>query len=434
VAARDTTSVRQSVRAALSASPRVVLAVSGGLDSMVLLDAAAVTVPRDRLVVATFDHGTGPSATAAAGLVTEIARGLGLDVEAGRGSTATATEATWRDARWAFLNGVAGRTGGLVCTAHTQDDQLETVLMRIMRGAHARGLAGLYARSDVKRPLIRFTRRDLVRYARSRGLTWIEDPSNDSRRFFRNRVRHELLPAMRRVSPEIDAELLRIARRAARLREEVESAARAVAMPESSDAKASLDVAAQALTSYSTESLAVLWPALAARVGVVLDRRGTDRLTAFTQAGRVGSRMQLSGGWEVVRARDRFELRRAGQEAPSARAIDLKGVLAWGTWSFRPVDSDAARSAWCAWLPTDERLEVRAWRAGDAMSVRAGRTTRKVKQLLSDAGVTGYERAHWPVVLAGDQIVWIPGVSRGDAATERSGRPGLAFSCEYDRR
>ena len=68
------------------------------------------------------------------------------------------------------------------------------------------------------------------------------------------------------------------------------------------------------------------------------------------------------------------------------------------------------------------------------MRVRDGEAPRKVKRFLSDAGVTGHERAGWPVVLAGDQIVWIPGIRRGKAATARSGRPGLAFVCEYINR
>ena len=80
------------------------------------------------------------------------------------------------------------------------------------------------------------------------------------------------------------------------------------------------------------------------------------------------------------------------------------------------------------------RLVVRSWQPGDAMTCPDALTPRKVKHFLSDAGVTGHERTAWPVVLAGDQVVWIPGVRRSDAATVRSGRPGLPFVCEYYNR
>src|SRR6185503_10649757 len=97
------------------------------------------------------------------------------------------------------------------------------VLMRVLRGAGARGLAGLYARSDVIRPLIEFTRHELEDDCAVHGVSWMDDPTNTSRQFFRNRIRHDLLPAMRRVRPSIDAELLDVARAAARWRHDVDS-------------------------------------------------------------------------------------------------------------------------------------------------------------------------------------------------------------------
>ena len=109
-------------------------------------------------------------------------------------------------------------------------------------------------------------------------------------------------------------------------------------------------------------------------------------------------------------------------------------AMSWGSWSFRPASNELGPDSWSAWLPVDRPLKVRSWQAGDTMVVRADGTERKVKRFLSDAGITGHERAGWPVVLAGDQIVWIPGIRRGDAATARSGRPGLAFVCEYVNR
>jgi tRNA(Ile)-lysidine synthase len=181
----------------------------------------------------------------------------------------------------------------------------------------------------------------------------------------------------------------------------------------------------------------VLWPAIAAHAGLVLDRRGTVRLAEFTRDGRVGSRIQLAGGWEVTRSRDLLQLRASDQVRPTPELLALSNDTQWGDWSFRPgsaeVDDDVS-DHWCAWLPTDRPLSVRIWEAGDAMIAVDGAPPCKVKHLLSDAGVTGHERTGWPVVLAGDQVVWIPGVRRSDAATVRSGRPGLPFVCEYTNR
>lgn len=400
---------------------------------MVLLDAAAATIPRERLRVATFDHGTGSAAIAARSLVERSATALGIPCLAERAARALTSEADLRDARWTFLRHVAARERGVVCTAHTADDQVETVLMRVLRGAGARGLAGLYATSDIVRPLLRFTRRDLARYARANGVTWIEDPSNASPRYLRNRLRHDLLPALRRAQPSIDAAILSSAKEAARWRDEVEAfVAQHVELRRvGADG---LDVAAFSLAGRSEAELSILWPAIAARVGLTLDWRGTERLAAFTGSNRVGARVQLSGGWQVVRSRDTFQLRASRHIHPVEEPLALSNMVQWGSWSFRPATSELGADSWSAWLPVDRPLTVRPWRAGDAMTDRAGRRPRKVKHLLSDAGVTGHERAGWPVVVAGDQIVWIPGIRRGDAATARSGRPGLAFICEYVNR
>src|SRR5204863_1134260 len=139
---------------------------------------------------------TGPAATRASELVASEAAALGFSVVIGHASLAGRTEAEWRSARHAFLTDVARRTAATVATAHTRDDQVETILMRVMRGAGARGLGGLFAESVDLHPLIGVSRHEIVAYAEANALRWIDDPSNASLRFFRNRVRLDLLPAL----------------------------------------------------------------------------------------------------------------------------------------------------------------------------------------------------------------------------------------------
>ena len=426
-------SVPRVVRDALDGRGHIVLAVSGGLDSTVLLHAASQAVARERLVVATFDHGTGQAATEAARAVKRRAAELDLEFVGGRAKATLSSEAELRAARWNFLRSTASRRGASVATAHTESDQIETVLMRVMRGAGARGLAGLYAASDIARPLLGITRADVSEYAREHALSWVEDPTNASREYFRNRVRHDLLPALRAVRPMIDADLLALSSSAAVLRDEVEAFV-AVQLGLTLCGGQWLDVPVDALADRADEELALLWPAIAARVGATLDRRGTERLTAFTREARVGARMQLAGGWQVVRSRDALQLRASAVVGPAIGSLSRSGLVEWGGWSFRPVDGPPGGDAMSAWLPEQGSLTIRAWRPGDTMVAREGGPARKVKHLLSRAGITGHDRAAWPVVLAGDRIVWIPGVRRADAATARSGRPGLAFACEFHRR
>lgn len=275
---------------------------------MALLHAFRRAAPNAVTAVATFDHGTGPAATRAASLVASESARLGFTAVLGRASVPGTTEAEWRGARRSFFAEVVACTGGIVATAHTRDDQVETVLMRVLRDAGARGLAGLYASGATLRPFLDCPRDEVAQYAAEVGAKWVEDPTNASMRFFRNRVRRDLLPAMTRVKPGLDDQLIGLARRAGVWRERLD--ALVVPLAQVSASGTSVSVAVQDLSPYSREELSSVWPAIAARVGLAMDWRGTERAAAFTNESRTGARIQLSGGWEISRSRHMFELRR----------------------------------------------------------------------------------------------------------------------------
>jgi tRNA(Ile)-lysidine synthase len=302
--------VLQAAASALNGHERVVLAVSGGLDSMVLLDAAAQVVPKaaTRLRVATFDHRTGHHASRAAKLVEKRCQSLGLKCIVGTAAQVGIRESEWREERWRFLRSTAKKFKGVVATAHTLDDQLETVFMRILRDAGPRGLAGLYAESEVIRPFIGLRRSQLAGYAEARKVRYVDDPSNESRSHLRNRVRHEILPAITRVRPAFQRDLLTIAEMSAAWRQEMSATVATLGVEMLSGG--SLRVARQVFAGYDAESLRALWPAIAAQAGVVMDRRGTHRLAEFTMKGHTGGSIQLSGGIEVRMFRDHLLLRR----------------------------------------------------------------------------------------------------------------------------
>ena len=433
-------------------SAKLVLAVSGGCDSMVLMHAVALALEDDhtpRVSVAAFDHGTGPHSAAAAELVRVESEKLGLVCRIGHAQLHGASEAEWRAARWRFLRSVA--RDGIVATAHTRDDQLETVVMRVLRDSGARGLAGLAATgARVVRPFIDVDRASIHAYANARSVAFVEDPSNASRAYFRNRIRLDLLPAIARVRPRFGDEMLALARHAAEWRTRVDEVSENFLSGVAEDG--GLRVARGDLATYDSAALCVLWPAIAARAGVTLDRRGTQRLAQFTTSGAPGARIQLSGGVDVYRHRDTFVIRHAAR-LPLSNEVPLRGTVEFGEWRFSPLTSISptttnsssaaetvhsgscvqSQDVWAADLPADRQLSVRAWRPADRMRVYAGGAARRVKRFFGDAQVPGPSRTGWPVVLADDEIVWIPGVRRTDAAPERSGRPVVRYACERVR-
>lgn len=397
---------------------------------MCLLHIAAASAPSaGALTVATFDHRTGAHSRRAFDLVRGEAASLGVPVVLGqRRAQGRASEAELRQARWAFLKSKARALGATVVTAHTADDQLETIVMRVLRGCSARGLAGLLARAPgVARPLLGATRQALAAYASQHQLRWEDDPSNTDLRYFRNRIRHELLPALTAVRPTLPNELNLLSQQAADLRRRVDSLVERYVLAPERAVKASI------LSELGEAGRALAWPALLAPMGVVLDRRGVGRLAHMDAAARPGYSLQLSGEIEAVRLHDRVAISRAVKVVPPRVEIGGEEVRFGGFRFHRALGDEAARpsSAWELEVSNDRTLTVRAWEFGDRIAQPGTRGAgRRVSRCLSDAGVVGPFRRGWPVVVSDGEIVWVPGICRTSAATARSGRPVRRLICE----
>jgi tRNA(Ile)-lysidine synthase len=312
---------------ALEVAEPAVLAVSGGADSMVMADWFVSHAPTQVIAIATFDHGTGTHATASAELVREWAAARDIPFRGGRATGLPRREAAWRDARWAFLRDVSAEFGAPIATAHSEDDQAETVFIRLLRGSGVRGLAGLLAPGPVQRPLLGLTRTDIRATAIANGVPFREDPSNRDLRYLRNRVRLELLPRLEEAEPGFRDWLLALGRRAADWRCDV---AEAVDSAWSPRVEGRSVVVPRARERTPTESEAALfWPEVAGRVGVALDWRGTARLASFTTVRASGRSMPLSGGGTVRASRDALTLSRSepgrAETHPSDRLAPPEG-------------------------------------------------------------------------------------------------------------
>jgi tRNA(Ile)-lysidine synthase len=180
-------------------SPGVyVVAVSGGVDSMALLDLLArQRKPAPRLIVAHFDHGMRPDSRLDRELVQKAARQYGLAFVYGRAELGSgASEAAARQARYAFLDKIKTASGArAIVTAHHSDDLIETAIFNLLRGGGRLSLTSLYS-DEIIRPLINFSKHELVAYAKSRGLDWRDDPTNQDLRYRRNYIRHKIVPRL----------------------------------------------------------------------------------------------------------------------------------------------------------------------------------------------------------------------------------------------
>ena len=432
---------------------RVGVAVSGGPDSVLLLEFMR-GLAREmglRLAVVHFNHHLrGAESDEDERFVQELARRHGLEFLRGEANVSEVArerrrniEATARDLRYRFFFSWASQ-GRLekVATAHTANDQAETVMMRLVRGASTSGLAGIYPvlEGKIVRPFLCLTRPEIEQEIRRRKLDFRIDASNSDLRLRRNKVRRELLPLLEKeFNPRVVMLLKEAADRAREDEAYLEEQARERALPwrvrEGSEEKIPL------------RPLLEFPPAVARRVlrQMILSARGTLRGVAYTHLeallrfatqAQSGRSLVLPGGIEALKEFDWLILAPGPQahvdgefaysvKAPGEVSVPLLGR----TFRFEILEPEGRQKAYnrSEKAGLDPRklsgeLLFRNWHAGDRFRPLGSRKLSKLKELFRQHKIPLAQRKLWPVLESGKEIVWVRGFPPASlvAATTRS--------------
>ncbi|HOW96152.1 MAG TPA: tRNA lysidine(34) synthetase TilS [Kiritimatiellia bacterium] len=410
---------------------RLLLAVSGGADSTALAAAlAGLRVPLNlRLTLAHLNHGIrGAEADDDARFVRALARRLRAGFVLGRADVpglsrkkGISIEMAAREARYDFLARAARRAGAdAIATAHTADDQAETVLLRLARGTGPQGLAGIPYRSEhggvpVIRPMLDATRAQVEAFLKRRGLGWREDSTNRNPEHLRNRVRHEIIPLLEaRLNPCLREALCRLASLAGEENRWMEQEAARLAFDGFVAQLAGLPVplARRALRAWLSKT------------GVPpesLDFEAIERVRALAEGRRGGGSAPLPGGWRVTREAGALRIQKAGRAGPSSYSTRLKvpGVssLASG-WRVRVVRgrgyaAPSAAGNLEAWVDAGRvgrsPLMARSWRPGDRIRLVGLAGSKKLQDLFVDLKIPREQRLRIPVIECKGEILWVPG-------------------------
>jgi tRNA(Ile)-lysidine synthase len=420
---------------------RALVAVSGGPDSAALLDLLVQT--RDAhgldLVVAHVDHGINPDSARVAEQVAALAGRYGLPVEIGRLALGPdAGETAARTARYAWLEEVRARLGaGVIFTAHHADDQVETVLMRVLAGSGPAGLAGMAPiKGRLVRPLLSVPRAQLLQHLDLAGLvTWI-DPANSDPRHLRSWIRTSLLPALRDRLPEVDASIQRLSSQAAGDRAAWDAVLDVLPGLDLSTESEGISVAASSLGGYDSALAQGVILAAARRAGCQLGPARIGRVLTLLKAGTSGAWVPLGGGWraELAFGRLRISSNASTQGAGQWRMEGQRGEGAWGRWAFRwaPAIAPAqqSRAGMSAWF-TFDALTVRGWSPGEKLKPLGASGRRLIVRCFQEMQVPRGRRGSWPVLARNEEIIWIPGVCRSDALLPTQGTEALRVDAEY---
>ena len=294
----------------ISGARHAVVAVSGGVDSMTLLHLLRFggAAPSPSLHAAHLDHRMRADSAADAAWLGGICAEWGVTFHLRAAAIPVRTEAEGRKLRYDFLAEVAEDlgTGAVVLTGHTADDQAETVLFRIARGSGPRGLRGIHPGPPPSpvRPLLPFRRAQVEAYAAAHGVPHREDPTNRDPGWTRNRIRHEILPALETAVPGAAAALATLAdtsrAEAAALDQLLDERIAALALPGSATpSQPALSFDRETLAALPDPLLAVLLRRAAARMGGSPGRAATAALLCFVREAPSGRRVTLEGGVAV---------------------------------------------------------------------------------------------------------------------------------------
>ncbi|HET8761057.1 MAG TPA: tRNA lysidine(34) synthetase TilS [Nitrospiria bacterium] len=426
----------------------LVVGVSGGPDSLTLLHGLRALSREMGFAVhaAHFDHGLrGEQSAAEARVVAEIAdrwdvpctieRAANGRIEArGRGLQAAA-----RSARYDFLGRVAEAVGAQwIATAHTADDQAETVLMRWLRGAGPAALAGIPAiRGRVIRPLLGVDRRDIEAYVVEQGLTPLRDPSNEDPRFLRVRVRQDVMPTLRALNPRAVHVIARsaglLADDAAWLDEQARTAFEHGRVGEgpgwielhTARFRALPLVIQRRVIRLALSELAVCVDRVSAERIDAAARASVDRTSGCLALGQGAAAEYAAAGLRLTRGPARISPPE-GIALPDGECRPPGWDLAVRVTRVAAFAAAGAMGPWQAAFDTGRlpgMLGLRSWRAGDRLDPEGMTGRKRVQDLFVDEKIPRWRRTTAPLVTAGDQVVWVVGFRRDRRYAARPGAP-----------
>lgn len=437
----------------LAPGDRVLVAVSGGPDSVALLHLLHALAPRfdASLGVAHLDHGLRPEdAEEELALVRSLTRRLGLVCHTGkitRPSSRGSLEEQLRNLRYAFLQDTAAQHGYTkIALGHHADDNAEAVLLRLLRGSGIRGLAGIPPVRDggIIRPMLHARRRDIMAYLECHKLNFAEDPSNTDPRFERNKVRHQLIPLL---CEHFNANVVETLNRLSMLCREEDLWLSSYLRPLQDQAIRTCDRQCLELASDPLTTLPRPLQRRLIRDGLEkwqghLRRLGADHIEAIIElaAGRAGRRLSLPGAILGLKADAgiRFTCHSDARRPPDGSdhedyqynitlqripfSLEISEARCRLTFSLldNPTPPRAGPVGDTSIMLDFDQLHlpliVRNRRPGDRLHPFGLTGTQKVKSLLIDRKMPVHQRDRIPLLLAGETILWVAGVRRGSAA------------------
>ncbi len=420
----------------------IIVAVSGGVDSVALLDMLSELQARYDwdISVAHLDHKVRPSSADDAQLVGDLARKYDHKYYLGQLGGGETREAALRRARYNYLESIrAGHGADWIVTAHHRDDRLETSVFNTIRGADRYGMTALRpVRGKVVRPLLPFRKGDLITYAHTHSLPFAEDETNFDQGYSRNFVRHTLLPLASTIEPSFQADYLASLDRMDTLNGRIESCIEQLLHH--------LDVGSEGDTlRLSRAGFGKLAPVVQLNVLVHIGRKlcpgigfsnaNLREAQHFLLQAKTGSRKLIGGVLVLKRSYDKLVFAPAHQEPEESQVAGSMTPLGAGGHEFGrfliSLNEQQSERPFAQARLKPGRYYVRNRLKGDRIYPVGLSGSKKLSDVFIDSKVPRDERDTWPVVVtAGGEVVWVPGLALDRRFREDSAQAHYYVTCE----
>jgi tRNA(Ile)-lysidine synthase len=417
--------LKQAVQASglVDRGSSVVAMTSGGADSACVAAGLAELLGAEQVHALHLNYGMRESAQRDERTCRELCARLRIDLHVERPTIAGGNlQAAAREARYAAADRLRERThSDLIATGHTRTDLAETLLYRLAVSPGSRALLGMSPRHGrVIRPLLGLERRRTRELANEASLPFADDETNLDPAYARNRIRAEVLPVMRELSPAAERNL---AQTRAELAEEASLLERLVLdeLEGAGTGAGSVAVAAAALSGWDPGLRRLALRALAERAAgrpVPLSRARAAEIVRLA-ADREGGELELGGGLSAIceSGMVRFTTAVELEAAPEPVALRVPGRVRMGRWEVRaelhpaPVEPGGPELATLDAAAMEGLVEVRTWRSGDRIRPLGMDGTKTLQDLFTDRGVPRSARRDVPVVTVDGDVAWVAGVA-----------------------
>lgn len=417
----------------LSKKEKLIVAVSGGVDSVVLLDLIAKNNTSKNIIVAHLNHGVRKESQAEAIFVENLAKKYGARYETSKLSLKNPTEENLRNARYKFLRKIKDKYNAkYIVTAHHLNDQAETVILKLIRGVGPTEIWGMKElENDLFRPLLSFSKKEIITYAKKNKLKYVEDKSNLNSKYSRNLIRNSIIPEIEKINSNFLATIQKEIKLGQELEEFIDKKTKNSLKKVTQNNQIDINRFNKLNNYFKKRVVYEMLKTLTPKKDGIYQKNVNEILRIINSA---GNKITKIGGFTIVKNYDKiiFDFKRQKSNKKSNLVLGGNKYNNWLITLKKSKNKKPNKNNILLPLKFEGFLAVRGWKIGDKIETKVG--TKKIQDVFTDAKIPVQDRKIWPIIVMGTKIIWVPGLQASIIAQKKSNVNNLIIEVKNEKK